>query len=43
MSICEQSALSRLPGISVKAIKAFLLFKSLAGWTNFILNIVMSR
>lgn len=42
MSIREQSVLSRLPGIGVKAIKEFLLFKSLAVWTNFILNIMVS-
>lgn len=42
MSIREQSVLSRLPTNGVKAIKEFL-FKSLAVWTNFILNIVMSH
>lgn len=42
MSIREQSALSRLPTNGVKAIKEFL-FKSLAVWTNFILNIIMSH
>ena len=43
MSIPEQAVLARLPGIGVKAIKEFLLLKSLAVWINFILNIMMSH